>query len=63
LANYANNLEFVKFTFRDKLQKNFLEASKSILNDINNIKTKQDLDKLYHKNLKYFNNNLDNTIF
>jgi len=58
LTNYANNLEFVKITFRSKLQKNFLQASQSIKKQIQNIKTEQDLDKLYEENLKYFKNNL-----
>jgi len=58
IATYANNLEFVKITFRDDLQRNFLQASKNIIKQIQNIKTSEDLNKLYQKNLKYFENNL-----
>ena len=58
LETYANNLEFISITWRKKLQKNLVLASKSILDSIEDIKTQQDLINLYHKNIKYFYDNL-----
>ena len=65
LVNYANNLEFIDITWRRKLQENYLKVAKILKEEIKNIRTSEDLEKIYNENKKYFDNNLifDNKYF
>ena len=57
LKTYATNLEFVKITFREKLQHNLIEAWNKIINKANDINTISDLESLYQENKRYFEDN------
>jgi hypothetical protein len=51
------NLQFVKITGREKLQKNLTEAGKVILERAWEVSKKEDLVKIYRENRRYFKDN------